>query len=796
MRISRSWLSEWLPELELDARSLGDRLTMAGLELDALESAAPPCSGVVVGRVVSVDQHPQADRLRICQVEDGSDTRYQVVCGAPNVVSGMLAPFARVGAELPGGLKIKKAKLRGVESMGMLCSAAELGLAESSDGLMGLPSDAPVGEDIRTYLELDDEILEIDLTPNRADCLSLQGVARESSLLTGSPFRSRTVDSVAVQCEDVFPIQVDAPEACPRYAGRVVRGVNAGARAPLWMRERLRRAGVRSISAPVDVTNYVMLELGQPMHAFDLGKLTQGIRVRMAEDGERLVLIDGQDVAVRAGTLLIADGAGPLAVAGIMGGAESAVSDATTDLFLESAYFDPQIISGRARTLGLHTESSHRFERGVDPSLQLIALERATELLVQIAGGTPGPVVEARCEAYLPRREAISLRRERIPHLLGLTFDDSRVESILTGLGCEVVAQEGGWRVVPPNHRFDLSIEADLIEELARVRGYDAIPERRATVRPAIKPRSEAQLATLRLRETLRMLDYQEAITYSFIGAEAASQFMPNAEPIALANPLSAELAVMRPSLWPGLVAALNHNRKRQQPRARLFETGLRFLRTTDELVQQPMLAGVAYGPALPEQWGEKSRALDFFDVKGDVEALLMRAGVSAEYVPDEHPALHPGQSARVTIGGNSIGWVGMLHPELERALGLGLAVGLFELDLSSVERGRVASYAPLSRFPASRRDLAVIVAEDVHAGDVLQAIDDLGIPEIRETRLFDVYIGKGVEEGCKSLAFGLIFQGFSSSLTDDAVESILSRIMDELGGRFGARPRGEEKWH
>lgn len=791
MRISHSWLREWLPDLALDAQALGDRLTMAGLELDALELAAPASSNVVVGRVLDVVQHPDADRLRVCQVEDGSGTVYQVVCGAPNVVAGMLTPFARVGAELPGDVCIKAASLRGVESQGMLCSAAELGLAESSDGLMPLPADAPVGQDIRAYLDLDDAVLEIDLTPNRADCLSMRGVAREVALLVDSPLRVEAAEPVAGEIEDVFPVAVDAVEACPRYAGRVVRGIRPRAQAPLWMRERLRRAGVRSISAPVDVTNYVMLELGQPMHAFDLGKLDREIRVRLAGHGERLTLIDGQNVTVEEGTLLIADASGPLAVAGVMGGADSAVSDDTVDVFLESAYFDPPTISGRARSLGLHTESSHRFERGVDPQLQLVALERATGLLVEIAGGAPGPVVEACAQDLLPRREPIGLRRERIGRLLGVGFAGAEINAILAGLGCTVEAQPDGWRVTPPSHRFDMALEVDLIEELARVHGYDEIPEHRAKLQPAIAPRSEERVEPTRLRECLRTLGYQEAITYSFIDAQAARLFAPSDTPIELSNPISADLAVMRPSLWPGLVAALDYNRKRQQVRGRLFETGLRFVRPDGVLEQRPTLAGAAFGSVLPEQWGAESRPLDFFDLKGDVEALLARIGVRAEFTPGEHPALHPGQGARVLLDGLDVGWIGMLNPELERALDVGRGIGLFELDLDAIGRGRVPHFEPLSRFPAMRRDLAVIVADDVAAGDLLGAIDGLGIPEVREIQLFDVYTGKGIESGYKSLAFGLIFQGFASSLTDDGVEAILSRIMEELERRFAVKPRG-----
>lgn len=793
MRISQSWLREWLPDLALDAQTLGERLTLAGLELDALESAAPACTHVVVARVLAVEPHPDADRLRVCQVDDGSGETFQVVCGAPNVSVDMHAPFARVGAELAGGIKIKAARLRGVESKGMLCSAAELGLAESSGGLLSLPVGAPVGEDIRAYLDLDDAVLDIDLTPNRADCLSIRGVAREVATLSAIPLLEPKIEAVEATIDDVFPVKVDAVHACPRYAGRVVRGIRAGAQAPLWLRERLRRAGVRSISAAVDITNYVMLELGQPMHAFDLSKLEQGICVRLAGADEQIQLIDGQKVTAQAGTLLIADGSGPLAIAGVMGGADSAVGEDTVDVFLESAYFAPDAISGRARSLGLHTESSHRFERGVDPQLQRAALERATHLLLQIAGGSPGPLVEVCTPDQLPQRQPIILRRERIPRLLGLEFEASQVRSILEGLGCKVRVGGDDWKVTPPSYRFDLSIEADLIEELARVRGYDQVPERRAAVYPAIAPREEGRVGMLRLRECLRALDYQEAITYSFIDADSAKLFAPEAEPIQLANPLSAELAVMRPSLWPGLVAALNYNRKRQQSRARLFESGLRFIRHSgSELKQQSMLAGAVYGSAQPEQWGLENRQVDFFDIKGDVEALLSRVGIRADYVADFHPALHPGQSARVVLGNRTIGWLGILHPKLEDKLGLGRKVGLFELETEVVTHGEVPHFTPLSRFPTLRRDLAVITQEAVVAGELVAAIKALEIAELRDVRLFDVYTGKGIDAGRKSLAFGLIFQGLSSSLTDDEVEAILSRIKDDLGRRFGVKTREE----
>ncbi|OBS10994.1 phenylalanine--tRNA ligase subunit beta [Acidihalobacter prosperus] len=793
MRLSEHWLKEWLPELTLEAEAIGRRLTMAGLELDGVEPAAPAFSGIVVARVSAVAPHPEADRLRICQVDAGDDQAIQVVCGAPNVRVGMFAPFARVGAVLPGGMRIKAAKLRGVASQGMLCSAAELGLAEASDGLMELPDGVLPGQDVRVALDLDDPVLEIDLTPNRADCLSVLGVARELSALESTPLRPMDFVEVKAACDAAVRVQLEAPEACPRYVGRVIRGVDASVQAPLWLRERLRRSGVRSISAVVDVTNYVMLELGQPMHAFDLARLNGGLRVRMARPGEHLALLNEQNVELRDDMLVIADQRGALAVAGVMGGAASAVGDATRDIFLESAYFAPDAVTGRARALGLHTESSHRFERGVDPSLQRTAMERATALILEIAGGTPGPLTEACSERNLPVRDPIDLRRARIGRVLGVHYEDAQVAGMLTALGCVLNQTADGWCVVPPSHRFDLALEIDLIEELARVHGYDRIPERHMPVRPGIVAEPEAFVDVPEFRQALCGRGYREAITYSFIEASMAGAFAPGEQPIALSNPLSAELAVMRPSLWPGLVKALAHNAKRQQARGRLFETGLRFTSQSVDKEQEAMIAGAIYGAVEPLQWGAASRECDFYDIKGDAEALLALGGCLDEttFVADGHPALHPGQSARIERAGETIGWVGMLSPDLEKALGLERPVGLFELRLAPLSEGRVARFAPLSRFPATRRDLAVVVDESVPAGALTRAIRSLAIEELQELQLFDVYAGEGVPMGRKSIAFGLILQGLTSSLTDQAIEAIISRVLKALEDGFGATPRG-----
>ncbi|WP_277051780.1 phenylalanine--tRNA ligase subunit beta [Zestomonas thermotolerans] len=791
MKFSEQWLRSWVnPQVSRD--ELVARLSMVGLEVDAVTPVAGVFSGVVVGEVLSTEQHPNADKLRVCQVSNGSET-FQVVCGAPNVRPGLKVPFAMLGAELPGAFKIKKAKLRGVESNGMLCSAAELQISDDHSGLMELAADAPVGQDFRAYLGLDDVSIELGLTPNRGDCLSLAGLAREVGAIYGVPVNPVSTAAVAPVHDEVRSIEVLAPKACPRYLGRVIRGVDLSRPSPLWMVERLRRSDIRSINAPVDVTNYVMLELGQPMHAFDLAEIHGGIRVRMAKEGEKLVLLDGQEVSLRADTLVIADHQRPLAIAGVMGGEHSGVSDNTRDLFLESAFFDTVAVAGKARSYGLHTDSSHRFERGVDSQLARAAMERATALLLEIVGGEPGPIVEVASEADLPKVAPITLRAERIGQMLGLEMDAAEVERLLTALGLGVTAQGAGtWSVSVPSHRFDIALEVDLIEELGRLYGYNRLPVRYPQARLAPKAKAEARVELPALRRLLVARGYQEAVTYSFIDPKLFALFTPGVEPLQLANPISADMAAMRASLWPGLVKALQHNLNRQQNRVRLFETGQRFVGQLPELKQEAMLAGVITGSRLPEGWANGRESVDFYDLKADVEAILGCAGAASEFrfVPDEHPALHPGQTARIEREGRLVGYLGTIHPELAKALDLEQPVYLFEMVLAEVVNGRLPSFSELSRFPEVRRDLAILVDRDVAAEAVLQVIRESAGEWLTELRLFDVYQGKGIDPLRKSLAVGLTWQHPSRTLNDDEVSSTTQNILASLEERFNATLR------
>jgi phenylalanyl-tRNA synthetase beta chain len=792
MKVPISWLSEWVA-VPWKPAELGERLTMAGLELESITPAAPAFEGVVVAQIVDAIQHPQADKLRVCTVSVGTGETLQIVCGASNARAGLRTALANVGAKLPDGMKIGAAKLRGVESRGMLCSAKELGMADTSAGIIELPDDAPLGASLREYLALDDATLELNVTPNRGDAMSIIGVAREVAALSGEPLHGNAGTAVPGTLTDRHPVRLEAAAACPKFVSRVIRGIDNTKPVPIWLRERLRRAGVRSISPAVDVTNYVLLELGQPMHVYDLPKVQGGIVARMARPEESLTLLDGREVKLGADMLVIADEAGPVGVAGIMGGERTAVSADTRDVFLEVAWFAPDSIRGRARRLGLQTDASQRYERGVDPSGQVRAVERATALLLELAGGNPGPVVITEEPAGLPVRDPVTLRRERLTRLLGIAVPDGQVSSILRNLQMQVTATGEGWSVVPPPHRFDIGIEEDLIEEVARIVGFAAVPER-----PALRPQVFLSLpeevpAERALLEALAARGYHETITFAFVDPVLQGQLFPQTESLPLANAIASDLSVMRVSLWPGLVRVALENQRRQQDRMRLFGLGARFLVHEGKVTEVESLAGIACGKRLPEQWGspESREPQDFYDSKGDVEALLAATGAAGEFSFEaaQLPCLHPGRTARVLRAGQPVGWLGELHPRLVRELGFNQAPVLFEVDVGAL-RVKLAQGREISRFPQVRRDLAVVLPEKVTFSALRERVVLSGSSFLRNVRIFDVYRGAGIEEGRKSIALGLIFQEISRTLTDDEVDSAVAAVVADLRENLDARIR------
>lgn len=797
MKFSEKWLRE-LVNPAISTQELVDQVTMAGLEVDEVEAAAKDFTGVIVGEILTAEQHPNADKLQVCTVTNGSEVA-QVVCGAPNARAGLKTAFATVGAVLPTPdgkeFKIKKAKLRQVESFGMLCAEDELGISDDHDGIMELPADAPVGTCIREYLNLDDKVIDVDLTPNRGDCLSISGLAREVGVLNKAPVTFVADNAVEATIDATFPVELKDAADCPRYVGRVIRGINPQAETPLWMKQKLERSGVRSIDPVVDVTNYILLELGQPMHAFDLDKLSGGIVVRRAEQGEKLTLLDGQEVKLNADTLAITDANGPVAMAGIMGGEPTSVTSETQNIFLESAFFNPISIAGRARSYGLHTDSSHRFERGVDWQLQNQAINRATELLLEIVGGEAGPVVETVNQDELPAARQVFLRHSKVNAMLAFEMPADEIEEILTRLGLvvEKTSTEGEWHVSVPSYRFDIAIEVDLIEELARVYGYNNLPVRTPTASMPIKANDETKVTIQNVRRALIARGYQEAITYSFIEAGLQKQFDDQFEGIALANPISAEMAVMRTSIWPGLVKALQYNQNRQQARVRLFESGQRFLPTSgDEIIQENVVAGLLAGARDPEGWNAGKDQVDFFDIKGDLESLLSLGGAEGEFtfVADRHVALHPGQTARIERNGEKVGYIGALHPNLIKELGLNGAVYLFEINQAALTQGKLPRYQEISKFPESRRDLALIVDEGVAFDSVRQLAEKEAGEFVKEVTLFDVYQGQGIEKGRKSLAVGLTWQHPSRTLNDEEINSATSAVVSALASEFGASLR------
>ena len=810
MKFSESWLREWVnPALTSD--ELAHQITMAGLEVDGVDPVAGEFSGVVIGEVVECGPHPDADKLQVTKISLGDYSSatvekgelIDIVCGAKNCRKGLKVAVATVGAVLPGDFKIKKAKLRGVPSFGMLCSESEIGLADDSAGIMELAADAPVGTCVREYLDLNDVTIDVDLTANRGDCLGLKGLAREVGVLNSLAVTEPTITAVVPTIDDALTINVEANEACPRYLDRVIKGINPSATTPLWMVEKLRRCGTRAIDPVVDVTNYVLLELGHPMHAFDLAKLDGGVNakitVRFANKEEKLTLLDEKEVTLKEGTLVIADEKKALAMAGIFGGLESGVTTNTTDIFLESAFFAPLAILGKARQYGLHTDSSHRYERGIDPTLQFDAIERATELLLEIVGGQAGPVVEAKSDADIPQTKEVSLRREKLDGRIGHHIGDEQVSEILTRLGFTVSTTGEGvakvWQVIVPAYRFDIKIEVDLIEEVARIFGYNNIPNIAPKAALKMCEKKEAKLSLINLKQVLVNRDYQEAITYSFVDPKVQALLHPDQAVMTLPHPISSEMSVMRLSLWTGLLQSMVYNQNRQQGRVRLFEAGLRFVpdeSAENGVRQQNMLAGVISGLRVDEHWSMEKAATDFYDIKGDVEALLALTcdAQGYEFSKAEVDALHPGQTAQITKNGVLVGHVGTLHPELERKLGLNGRTLIFELLLSEVLVQKIPEASDISRFPANRRDLAIVVKEEVDAKKVLQLIEKVGGNYLIDLNLFDVYQGQGIEEGYKSLAIALVLQDTSKTLEEKDITDVIDRVVETLKTELNASLR------
>lgn len=794
MKFSELWLREWVNPA-LTSEQLCDQITMGGLEVDGCEPVAAAFHGVVVGEVVECNQHPNADKLRVTKIRVGGERLLDIVCGATNCRQGLKVAVATVGAVLPGDFKIKPAKLRGEPSEGMLCSFSELGIDIESDGIIELPANAPVGIDIREYLQLNDNTIEISVTPNRADCLGILGIARDVAVMNGGSCIVPEIKSAPVTTDQQIEIQIEENLACPRYLGRVITGINLQTSTPLWMQEKLRRCGIRSIDPVVDITNFVLLELGQPMHAFDLDKITGGIVVRQARADENLTLLDGHNVQLNEDILVIADQLGPLAMAGIFGGQASGVTETTQNILLESAFFAPLAITGRARRFGMHTDASHRYERGVDPQLQYQAMERATSLLLSICGGQAGPIIDKTTESQLPKVAAISLSRAKLDRLIGHNIPDIQVSEILTRLGCSVSSAEAGWHVIAPSWRFDMEIEEDLIEEVTRVYGYNNIPDIPVKADLIMPEHREADLPLQRVKTLLVDKGYQEAITYSFVDPKLQELLHPNQPALTLPNPISADMSVMRLSLWSGLLAAVVYNQNRQQSRVRFFESGLRFIPDDQAplgIRQEMMLSGVISGNRYEEHWQLVRETVDFFDLKGDIESLLDLTGKTDQitFLRTEHSALHPGQSAEIKLGEQLVGYIGVVHPQLEAKLDLNGRTLVFELFWDRLTDRQLPEAQPVSRFPANRRDIAIVVAEEVAAADIISECKKVGVNQIVGVNLFDVYRGKGVNDGFKSLAISLLLQDTSRTLEEEEIAATVANCVAALKERFQATLR------
>ena len=791
MKISEQWLREWV-DPRLNSRQLAEQLTMAGMEVESIDRVAIQFSGVVVACIETLKPHPDADGLTICQVDDGTGKSLNIICGASNVKTGMHVALAKAGAKLPGGKSISSTEIKGISSHGMLCSAAELELGEAADGILELPADTCPGQDMAELFSSKDTVIDISLTPNRGDCLSINGIAREVAVLNNFIFHYPEQDDVPATIKTKRTVKLKSPDACPHYVGRVIEDVNLSTPAPLWLTEKLRRCGIRSINPVVDITNYVMLEYGQPMHAFDNDKLDGDIFVRYASDNEKLILLDQQEVQLGNNTLVIADKKNVLAMAGIMGGMDSAVTETSRNIFLESAFFNPDAVLGEARRFGMHTESSHRFERGVDPDLQLCACERATQLILDICGGKPGPVTEAISKKHIPANPSITLQLAQVNRVLGINIDPDEISEILQGLGMDIKREKDSWQVTAPTYRFDISIEADLIEEIARIYGYDRIPDQSvsATLNYQTTDYLQQQLRNMCL--FLVHQGYQEAITYSFVNSELQDLLDPDNQALDLSNPIATDMAAMRTSLWPGLIQAVLYNVNRQQGRVRLFESGLVFQKVGGAISQNPRLGGLIYGNIHKKQWGIVDKECDIFDIKGDIEGLLAVSAPNTDikFKSISCQSLHPGQSGEIIINNQSVGIFGALHPTIQQKLELAQPVYLFELEISRFSQHLDPKYQKLSKFPAVRRDLAIIVDETVPVQEVLESIGKKATDVLKNLELFDVYQGEGIDLGKKSLALGLTFQRSSSTLTDGEIENLVGEILKILQTQFGATLR------
>ena len=790
MRVNLDWLREWT-DLRSDANELAERLTTAGLEVEAVLDVAPPFSGVVVAEIVGTQRHPEADQLKVCEVSDGS-TIISVVCGAPNAELGVKAAFAPIGANLPGGTRIEKAQLRGVWSNGMLCSAKELGIGEDGEELLAVDSDALVGTSLREYLKLDDVILDIDLTPNRGDCFSILGVAREVSAVYRRKLKINSISPVAEAIDEQFPVSVTAKAACPSFFGRVIRDINVETSSPVWMKERLRRAGMRPINPVVDVTNYVMVELGQPLHAYDLGQLRDEIIVRFAKKNEDLTLLDGQKLDLETDILVIADKIGAVGIAGVMGGQRTAVEKGTTDIFLEAAFFAPDVIAGRARRYGLQTDASVRFERGVDSRQHGRAIERATALLLEITGGEAGPLTSTVDQDALPKNRFIQLSKKRLEMLLGLRLSKKQVENTFKSLQMEFEFSREGWKVMPPSFRFDLNIEEDLIEEIARFVGYEKIPSIPEVSHSEKSFGGVTEFESDYIADLMVAKGYTEVINYSFVDEDFEHAINPDNESIYLKNPISTQMNVMRRSLWPGLLATAKKNISYQQSRLKIFEIGKQFIHEKESVKETEVVAGLATGSVLPEHWDAKIRDVDFFDIKADIEALLSMSGGASDvkFLADKHPALAPGQTARIYIAQKSIGWMGVLHPQLQTNFDIKKSIILFSLQTENIFQKGYQAFQSYGKFPWVRRDLAVVVDEAVTASELVAETQKVGGKLLQDIVVFDVYRGTNIDFGKKSVALGLILQDTSRTLGDEDADRVVKAVAQGVKLAFGATIR------